>query len=368
MSTLDFGGRIKTLRLSKSMTQEQLAQRLRVSPQAVSKWENGVTLPDIQLLPELSILLGTSIDALFSMTDDKRMERIENMLWDQRFLSREEFEAEERFLKDKCLEPDAQARATLLLAELYCKRAREYRELASPLARKAIGLLPEYDKAAHTALFEAEGGVFPDWNAVNHHRTIEFYKDFIARHPGQRRAYLWLLDLLIDDGRCEEARAYLAKADRLETSYRSDLYLGMILEKEGKPEEASACWERMTQKDPDNWQSWFARADRLAKRCAYPEAIALYEKALALSPRPRFTDPVNAIAQLYEIQGQYEKAVEFYQKEIEIVREDWNETQGEAIDEPLRNIARLKEKTAESRPSESRTAPGRSPSPGPQKV
>ena len=347
MSTLDFGGKIKTLRLSKSMTQEQLAQRLRVSPQAVSKWENGVTLPDIQLLPELSILLGASIDALFSMTDDKRMERIENMLWDQRFLSREEFETEERFLKDKCLEPDAQARATLLLAELYCKRAREYRELASPLARKAIGLLPEYDKAAHTALFEAEGGVFPDWNAVNHHRTIEFYKDFIARHPSQRRAYFWLLDLLIDDGRCPEARKYLEKLNRLGESYHSDLYLGMILEKEGKPEEAAACWERMTQKDPDNWQSWFARADRLAKRCAYPEAIALYEKALELSPRPRFTDPVNAIAQLYEIQGQYEKAIEFYQKEIEIVREDWNETQGEAIDEPLRNIARLKEKMIE---------------------
>ena len=346
MSTLDFGGRIKTLRLSKSMTQEQLAQRLRVSPQAVSKWENGVTLPDIQLLPELSILLGTSIDALFSMTDDKRMERIDNMLWDQRFLSREEFEAEERFLKDKCLEPDAQARATLLLAELYCKRAREYRELASPLARKALELLPDYEKAAHTALFEAEGGVFPDWNAVSHHRTIAFYQDFITRHPGQRRAYLWLLDLLIDDGRCPEARKYLEKMNRLGESYHSDLYLGMILEKEGKPEEAAVCWERMTQKDPDNWQSWFARADRLAKRCAYAEAVTLYEKALELAPRPRFTDPVNAIAQLYEIQGQYEKAIEFYQKEIEIVREDWNETQGEAIDEPLRNIARLKEKMA----------------------
>lgn len=346
MSTLDFGGRIKTLRLSKSMTQEQLAQRLRVSPQAVSKWENGVTLPDIQLLPELSILLGASIDALFSMTDDKRMERIDNMLWDQRFLSREEFETEERFLKDKCLEPDAQARATLLLAELYCKRAREYRELASPLARKAIGLLPEYDKAAHTALFEAEGGVFPDWNAVNHHRTIAFYQDFITRHPGQRRAYLWLLDLLIDDGRCPEARKYLEKMNRLGESYHSDLYLGMILEKEGRLEEAAACWEGMTEKYPDTWLSWFARADRMARRCAYAEAVTLYEKALALSPRPRFTDPVNAIAQLYEIQGQYEKAIEFYQKEIELVREDWNETQGEAIDEPLRNIARLKEKMA----------------------
>ena len=344
---IDIGSKIKTLRLSKSMTQEQLAKALHVSAQAVSKWENGSSLPDIQLLPALSVTLGTSIDSLFSLTDESRFARIDNMLWDQRFLSREEFETEERFLKDKCLEPDAQARATLLLAELYCKRAREYRELASPLARKAIGLLPEYDKAAHTALFEAEGGVFPDWNAVNHHRTIEFYKDFIARHPSQRRAYFWLLDLLIADGRCEEARAYLAKADRLETSYHSDLYRGMILEKEGRLEEAAACWEGMTEKYPDTWLSWFARADRMARRCAYAEAVTLYEKALALSPRPRFTDPVKAIAQLYEIQGQYEKAIEFYQKEIEIVREDWNETQGEAIDEPLRNIARLKEKMIE---------------------
>ena len=343
---LSLAQNICRLRKQNGLTQERLAEALGVTFAAVSKWERGVTLPDILLLPPLSVALGTSIDALFSMTDDKRMERIDNMLWDQRFLSREEFETEERFLKDKCLEPDAQARATLLLAELYCKRARECRELASPLARKALELLPDYEKAAHTALFEAEGGVFPDWNAVNHHRTIEFYKDFIARHPFQRRAYFWLLDLLIADGRCEEARAYLAKADRLETSYHSDLYRGMILEKEGRLEEAAACWEGMTEKYPDTWLSWFARADRMARRCAYAEAVALYEKALALSPRPRFTDPVNAIAQLYEIQGQYEKAIEFYQKEIEIVREDWNETQGEAIDEPLRNIARLKEKMA----------------------
>lgn len=41
---LEIGSRIKTLRLSKSMTQEQLAQTLHVSAQAVSKWENGVSL------------------------------------------------------------------------------------------------------------------------------------------------------------------------------------------------------------------------------------------------------------------------------------------------------------------------------------
>ena len=40
--SIDIGSKIKTLRLSRSMTQEQLAQRLNVTPQAVSKWESGV--------------------------------------------------------------------------------------------------------------------------------------------------------------------------------------------------------------------------------------------------------------------------------------------------------------------------------------
>lgn len=75
-------------------------------------------MPDIQLLPELSVALGSSIDALFSLTDDSRIERIDNMLWDRRFLTQQEFESEERFLKEKCLEPERQSRATLLLAEL----------------------------------------------------------------------------------------------------------------------------------------------------------------------------------------------------------------------------------------------------------
>ena len=96
---MEMGNRIKTLRLARSMTQEQLARALHVSAQAVSKWELGGSLPDIQLLPALSVVLGTSIDALFSLTDESRLARIENMLEDRRFLTQHEFETEERFLQ-----------------------------------------------------------------------------------------------------------------------------------------------------------------------------------------------------------------------------------------------------------------------------
>ena len=77
---IEIGAKIKSLRLSLGMTQEQLGTELSVSAQAVSKWESGTTLPDIQLLPEISVLFGVTIDELFSMTDESRIERIENMI------------------------------------------------------------------------------------------------------------------------------------------------------------------------------------------------------------------------------------------------------------------------------------------------
>ena len=58
---------ISTLRKQRGLTQEALAQPLGVTFQAVSKWETGVSAPDIQLLPQLAELLGVHIDELFGI-------------------------------------------------------------------------------------------------------------------------------------------------------------------------------------------------------------------------------------------------------------------------------------------------------------
>ena len=62
------GQRILRLRKSKGLTQEQLAEKVGVTAQAVSKWENDVSLPDIQIIPALSGILGVSTDALLGVT------------------------------------------------------------------------------------------------------------------------------------------------------------------------------------------------------------------------------------------------------------------------------------------------------------
>ena len=58
------GKRISEYRKKKNLKQDELAEILGVSAQAVSKWENDLSCPDISLLPELSKILGVSIDEL----------------------------------------------------------------------------------------------------------------------------------------------------------------------------------------------------------------------------------------------------------------------------------------------------------------
>lgn len=58
------GTRIAEQRRKRDLTQDQLAEKMGVSPQAVSKWENDLSCPDISLLPSLADLFGISIDEL----------------------------------------------------------------------------------------------------------------------------------------------------------------------------------------------------------------------------------------------------------------------------------------------------------------
>ena len=62
---MNIGSKIKELRKQRGITQEQLADSIGVSFQAVSKWENNIALPDITLAPVLANYFGVSMDELF---------------------------------------------------------------------------------------------------------------------------------------------------------------------------------------------------------------------------------------------------------------------------------------------------------------
>ena len=65
---MEFNEKLQILRKEKGLTQEQLAEALNISFQAVSKWETGIALPDITMAPQLARFFGVSMDELFDFS------------------------------------------------------------------------------------------------------------------------------------------------------------------------------------------------------------------------------------------------------------------------------------------------------------
>ena len=63
---MEIGDQIKSLRIRKGVTQEEMARHFGITSQAVSKWERGAATPDIGLLPDISAYFGVTIDELFA--------------------------------------------------------------------------------------------------------------------------------------------------------------------------------------------------------------------------------------------------------------------------------------------------------------
>ena len=174
---MNIGKKIKELRIKNNITQERLAEEMNVSPQAVCKWESGKTMPDILLLPELSVFFGVTIDELFELTDSAHFERIQNMLYMRVSLSDDEFSYAEDFLQKR--------NAKALLARLYENRADEYRKKSAELAKRALEENPRNENI-HSILC---GPLWGSWDLTNHHELIDFYYEFIRKNPGNYIIY-----------------------------------------------------------------------------------------------------------------------------------------------------------------------------------
>ena len=342
---MEIGNQIRSLRTQRGVTQEALAEKLGVSAQAVSKWERGSATPDIGLLPDISAFFGVSIDELFALSDDTRIERIQNMLSDERILNPATVEREQEFLLEKARREPENGKAYTLLALMENQLAAEHHQRAADYAMQAINRQPG-ENDAHAAFIEAKGGVCGDWCIDNRHEVIDFYKDFVAKHPDDRAGYMRLMENLMRDSRLDEAKEYFERFASLDIGFREPLYRGQILWAEGRHEEAMALWQRMSEEWPDNWCVWLWMGDVMVRCGRYEQAKAHYRRALETQSSPRYTDGTTSIAHVCEIQGDWLGAIAAHEEEMEILRSEWDTETGEQIDYHHRQIARLRAKMA----------------------
>lgn len=324
---MSIGNKIRLMRKCSGFTQEQLASKLGVSGQAVSKWENEVVMPDITLLPLIAEVFGVSIDELFDLTIDQKLSRIENRIEIESNFTDEKFKEYESFLLDQLSSPQDKYRVVSLLANLYHHRMESDSRKVIKYAREAIMLDPA-KKDCQWLLNKAEGHAVWDWNFANHTAAIDFYKAVIAGDSGTPKTslpYYYLIDNLLADGRGDEASIYLTEFAKLPSAnpVMIDVYPAHIALVNHNLEEADRIIEECVKKHSDDSGYLFEAAQYYARRCDYEKAINLYERSWAVDKKPRYTDALYGIATIYKILGDKQKARETYDRILECLKSEW---------------------------------------------
>jgi transcriptional regulator with XRE-family HTH domain len=144
---ITIGNKIKQLRRRKGITQEQLAESLGISFQAISKWENNIALPDITLVPTLANFFEVSIDELFDYNLKELHAKVKNIC-DEAYRFREKEPAKSRAILEDGLKkyPDNEVLLNNLLYVMNgTKEPEETIKLASRLIAETNDDSVKYD-------------------------------------------------------------------------------------------------------------------------------------------------------------------------------------------------------------------------------
>lgn len=328
---LKIGATIKKLRTERGITQEELANRIGVSFQAVSKWETNTTTPDIAIIPRLALFFGVSIDSLFAMNNDDYMERIGNMIRDEHTISHDNFVWAERYLKGVICDEPHNNEARTLLVELY--EHRENRDTLNAVRLCEEGLLLDpSDIALHGKLINirrkrSETG-----------RLANFYESLSDKFPNNDTVKEKLIEIYINTGKCDKAKALITSS-----AYKAifDLFLGDIEMSLGNIDAALAIWNSATEKYNNDHSILFEVAERFNKYGFSEKAISLYEQSYEKAPAPKELDSVYARAFLFTNLGRKNEAISMWNLIIKSLSDDYGINNGECVDWAKREIANL---------------------------
>lgn len=322
---MELGKKIRQLRFKAGLTQEMLADRMGLSPQSVSKWETGAAMPDITSLPLLAEIFGVTIDDLFDLSTEQRLNRIENRLDTEEDLPQDIFLEYEEFLKPLLQDETLGNRAVELTAYLYWHKMDSYARKTSRFAAEAVRRAPG-EKNCQWMLMKTDGHACWDWNMHNHTAAIDFWREIADTSPDLTLPQEFLIDNLLADRRADEAEKVLEHLSGLKNfkPVLRETYMAHIALARFNEQEADRIIENMLAENPDNSDALFEAAQYYASKTDYDKAIACYENAFECDERkPRFQDALMAISDIYRIMGDYQKAADTYDRIITLLREEW---------------------------------------------
>ncbi|MCL2224186.1 MAG: helix-turn-helix domain-containing protein [Defluviitaleaceae bacterium] len=278
---ISIGENVKLLRSEKQVTQEQLADYLKISCQAVSKWENGVTTPDIALLPIIAEYFDITIDELFKVDMTGYKNRAERLTARYDMTGRkEDFDKAEAEYERLVSSDNADACDISGYARLNIYRADALAAKAESLLNEAISLGDNGAENLLITLLAKQG---------RNHESIEKYEAQIKSDSANIKNWHNLVHAYYPVGRNLNTHGNTELA--LETALRglekfpNDAFLhslcGFVLREQGEHEKALDCWEKSILLDPSVVDNYYATAHTLQELGRINEAIITWEKLLA---------------------------------------------------------------------------------------
>ncbi len=277
---------IRKLRQQKRLSQEALGEVLGVSGQAVSKWEQGITSPDISLLPALAGFFGVTIDSLFQGTISRRYpgyggERGELVTsYTDENGTEKDFRLAAEALGEVILSGKASTEDYLDYGLLYHVRSRRDSDMA----------LRYY----HLAIEKGDNDRSLSWMAAHQQLTnlyqwlgrleeaIQEQKEWRDAEPDCAWAHVSYAYALSRAGRLEEACAETMEALRLDGEDINALTLaGDLCARTGQYDQALSYWDRAYARDSSQISCLFSKAELYASLGQTQEAIGQFEEILA---------------------------------------------------------------------------------------
>ena len=301
-----FSNNLKKFRLKKGFTQEQIAEKLNVNPQTVSRWECGTTFPDVLTLPALAELYGVTVDDFYK----KNSVAYENFA--QRLASvYEQSRDPEDFMRCR-----SEYEKLIKKGELSTADKWQYGWIHMYMMNYCRDIAVEwYDKAVNDD---------PEKDPENHHIACM-----------QR---IWMFFLLKKEDEIISELREKAKENPDNPRETDNLLVALIwAENYG---EAYNIFTKAIKKFPDDWRMYIHGGDIAKKLKKYNEALAYYEKAGEIGTY--FCDEMDCKVGLYEETGEYEKAYNECVKMADIYRSRGYDVEADIM---TKRAAELKKKS-----------------------
>ena len=300
-----FSDNLKKFRLAKGLTQEQVAEKLNVNPQTVSRWECGTTLPDVLTLPELARFYEVTVDDFYK----KNSTAYEN--YAQRLASvYEESQDPEDFMRCRIEYEKLINKGEMSTADKW-----QYGWIHMYMMNYCRDIAVEwYDKAISGD---------PNADPENYHIACM-----------QR---IWMFFLLKKEDEIISELREKAESNPGNPRETDNLLIALIWAE--RFDEAYNIFKENIKKFSDDWRMYIHGGDIAKKLKKYDEALKYYDKAGEIGTY--FCDEMDCKVGLYEEMGKIEKAWNECMKMADIYRSRGYDVEADMV---VRRAEEIREK------------------------